>query len=257
MCVKRMRIRGLALAFAAAATVSLAAEFPETTCGKMVQAASRRIKVACIGDSITFGFLLAHPEQESFPGQLQRMLGDGYEVRNFGVPGLGVYLHLPWKSQKNGKRAWSLSPKYAEAMAWKPDIVISNLGANDLDEYPKEFLPGADCIPALTRGTFRRQYADVLNAFKSGGSSPRILMWTRLCAMKGARAEKYGLTMAVMAEDLERVAAEVGAEGLDIYSVTKDSAANEEWPDMTHPPVSGHQAIAEAILKVLRRPSCE
>ena len=43
------------------------------------------IKVACIGDSITSGFTLLNPCRDSYPSLLQKMLGDGYEVRNFGV----------------------------------------------------------------------------------------------------------------------------------------------------------------------------
>lgn len=214
--------------------------------------AVRKVKVACIGDSITSGYRLAHPDRDAFPAQLQLMLGDGYEVRNFGVPGLGVYLHLPWHTTKNGKRAWSLSPTCAEALAWSPDIVVSNLGANDLDEYPKEFLPGTNGAPALARGTFRRQYADVLNAFKADDRSPHILMWTRLCAMKEKHAAKYGLAMFVMAEDLKAVADAVGAEGIDMYSVTAEFARKEEWPDQTHPPPSVHRVIAEVIFKSLK-----
>ena len=40
---------------------------------------------ACIGDSITSGFTLLNPRRDSYPSLLQNMLGDGYEVRNFGV----------------------------------------------------------------------------------------------------------------------------------------------------------------------------
>ena len=212
---------------------------------------ARRVKVACIGDSITYGYLLDHPERDAYPAQLQRMLGGGCEVRNYGVPGLGVYLHLPWHMTANGKRAWSLSPECAEALAWEPDVVVSNLGANDLEEYPKESLSGPDGAPALARGTFRRQYADVLNAFKVGGRSPRILVWTRLCAMKGEAAARNDRAASAIVDDLKAVAAEVGADGIDVYAATKDSAATDDWPDEVHPSVSGHRAIAEAILSAL------
>lgn len=40
---------------------------------------------ACIGDSITSGVTLLNPRRDSYPSLLQKMLGDGYEVRNFGV----------------------------------------------------------------------------------------------------------------------------------------------------------------------------
>ena len=43
------------------------------------------IKVACIGDSITSGFTLLNPRRDSYPSLLQKMLGDGYEVRNFDI----------------------------------------------------------------------------------------------------------------------------------------------------------------------------
>ncbi|MDP4210193.1 MAG: hypothetical protein Q8928_15380 [Bacteroidota bacterium] len=49
--------------------------------------AQKKIRIACIGNSITAGAGLAHPAQESYPGQLQSMLGSGYEVLNFGVSG--------------------------------------------------------------------------------------------------------------------------------------------------------------------------
>ena len=42
-----------------------------------------KIRVACVGNSITYGYLLNNPFQQAFPGVLQQFLGTGYEVRNF------------------------------------------------------------------------------------------------------------------------------------------------------------------------------
>ena len=50
--------------------------FPEDGC-----------KAACIGNSITYGAFIANRDQNSYPAQLQAYLGDGYEVRNYGVSG--------------------------------------------------------------------------------------------------------------------------------------------------------------------------
>ena len=50
----------------------------------LAQKEAKPIKVACVGNSITEGFALAHPETESYPAVLQRLPGDGYQVGNFG-----------------------------------------------------------------------------------------------------------------------------------------------------------------------------
>ncbi|MBQ8450967.1 MAG: hypothetical protein IJY64_08680, partial [Bacteroidaceae bacterium] len=45
------------------------------------------IKVACVGNSVTFGYGHKNPAETSYPTRLQQMLGEGYEVRNFGHSG--------------------------------------------------------------------------------------------------------------------------------------------------------------------------
>ena len=46
---------------------------------------AQKIKVACVGNSITYGSRVENREQNSYPAQLQKLLGDEYEVKNFGV----------------------------------------------------------------------------------------------------------------------------------------------------------------------------
>ena len=81
---------------------------------------------------------------------------------------------------------------------------------------------------------------------------PVTKAFNRENAMKEKYAAKYGLAMFVMAEDLKAVADVVGAEGIDMYPATAESARKEDWPDQTHPPPSGHRVIAEVIFKSLK-----
>ena len=48
------------------------------------QEAAEVIRVACVGNSITFGSGIANRDRDSYPSVLGQMLGRGYEVRNFG-----------------------------------------------------------------------------------------------------------------------------------------------------------------------------
>ena len=43
------------------------------------------VKVACIGNGVTFGIGVENREKNNFPQQLQYLLGANYKVTNFGV----------------------------------------------------------------------------------------------------------------------------------------------------------------------------
>lgn len=78
------------------------------------------VKVACIGASITYGARINDRAQNCYPAQLQRMLGSGYEVTNYGVSGTTL-LH-------NGDKPYRNTPQYQAALAANPGIVVIDLG---------------------------------------------------------------------------------------------------------------------------------
>lgn len=87
--------------------------------------AEEKIKVACIGNSVTYGYGHKNPSETSYPSQLQKMLGINYEVRNFGHSGATLL--------SKGHRPYIKLPEYSNALQWEPDIVIIHLGLNDTD----------------------------------------------------------------------------------------------------------------------------
>ena len=54
--------------------------------------AQKKIKVACVGNSITYGYTLPDRETNAYPAKLQKMLGDDYVVGNFGDKETGPLL---------------------------------------------------------------------------------------------------------------------------------------------------------------------
>ncbi|UWY28074.1 GDSL-type esterase/lipase family protein [Flavobacterium sp. TR2] len=90
-----------------------------------VNAQQIAVKVACIGDSVTAGYLLANPKSESYPSQLQVLMGSQYEVKNFGYSGATLL--------KKGSRPYYKTKECADAIAYQPDIAIIHLGLNDTD----------------------------------------------------------------------------------------------------------------------------
>ncbi|MCV9934063.1 GDSL-type esterase/lipase family protein [Flavobacterium sp. LS1R47] len=82
-------------------------------------------KIACIGDSVTAGYLLTNATTESYPSQLQVLMGNKYEVKNFGHSGATLL--------KKGSTPYYKTAACAQAIAYSPDIAIIHLGLNDTD----------------------------------------------------------------------------------------------------------------------------
>ena len=98
--------------------------------------AGGKIKVACVGNSVTWGMTIIDREKNCYPAQLQKMLGDKYEVRNFGHSGTTLLQH--------GHRPYVDQQEYQDALNFKADLIIIHLGLNDTDprnwpEYSEEF----------------------------------------------------------------------------------------------------------------------
>ena len=106
-------------------------------CFSLITLYAQQIKVACVGNSVTYGQGIADREHDSYPAQLQRMLGGRYEVRNFGKSGATLLTH--------GHRPYIQQQEYQDALAFAADMVIIHLGLNDSDlrnwgEYQQEFV---------------------------------------------------------------------------------------------------------------------
>lgn len=104
----------------------------------LIQIASnaQSVKVACIGNSVTFGYGLKNPKTEAYPALLQQLMGEGYVVKNFGLSGATLL--------KKGHRPYYKTNEFANAIDFRPDIAIVHLGLNDTDprdwpEYKEDF----------------------------------------------------------------------------------------------------------------------
>jgi sialate O-acetylesterase len=83
------------------------------------------VKVACVGNSVTYGYGLTNREQDCYPAQLQQFLRQKYQVKNFGHSGATLL--------KKGHNPYYKTAEFSEAIAYQPDIVIIHLGLNDTD----------------------------------------------------------------------------------------------------------------------------
>lgn len=101
-------------------------------------AAAESVRVACVGNSITYGVGTENPAAESYPAQLQALLGPAYEVGNFGHSGATLL--------RRGHRPYMSLPEFGRALRFGADIVVIHLGVNDTDprdwpDFRDDFIP--------------------------------------------------------------------------------------------------------------------
>ena len=207
------------------------------------------VKVACIGDSITYGLGLgAQRDVQAYPAQLQKILdgatsgGEGYEVRNFGNSGRGIYLDSMRGREKRGYR---YMPEHRAALDWKPDIVICNLGINDNDEYIKEY------TGARRRGQFVDDYVAMLSDYTADGAKPKFMIWTKLAPLEAGQRCYRSPAPFLMQADLEEVARRMDATPIDMQEPLREDMERVLAKDFLHPSAEGAKIIAEATAKAM------
>ena len=207
---------------------------------------SDAVKVACIGDSITYGLGLADRAKESYPAQLQKLLDEfepgKYEVRNFGNSGRGIYLDLMRGSEKRGFR---YMPEHKAALEWKPDVVICNLGINDNGEYIKEYTGGR------RRGQFESDYLSLLDDYRKANSNAKFYIWTKLSPLAEGQKFYRSPEPFLMQADLEVVAKKMDAVGLDMQEPLREKMDEIFARDKIHPNAEGAKIIAETTFEAV------
>ena len=189
------------------------------------------IKIAAVGDSITFGKSISNRLNNSYPVQLEQLLGFPWEVKNFGVSGATLLQsgNLPYRSTLQLKLA----------LDFQPDVVIIALGTND-----------SKPVNWKNKDYFVRDYVNLINSFERLDSKPQIY----ICYPVPAYSDKFGINDVVIRDEIipyiNSIAEISGVEVIDLYSALLDKV--ELFPDTIHPDRSGAGLIAETIYSFLK-----
>ena len=190
---------------------------------------SAPIRVACVGNSITYGYGIADREHNSYPAQLAALLGPKWEVRNFGVNGATAL--------KKGTRPYQDQLSYRDALAFKPDVVVIKLGTNDTN--PKSW-------PAH-KNDFPEDYLDIIHNFQALETKPRIYV-CRPVPLFRDRGKEYD-TDKILTEEvipqINAIAAKKYLPVIDLYTPFAGKAAL--FRDGVHPDSTGARIMAEVI----------
>jgi lysophospholipase L1-like esterase len=187
-------------------------------------------KIACLGDSITYGHGVAQTRtRDAWPFVLQSLLGEGFEVRNFGINGATALEDTPDSYRGSGF--------LAKALEYKADTYILMLGSNDT----KARYWNAEAFRRDLRGIAR----DIL-----GTGPEKLFLMLPPKAFSGPDGQtaydvNNGTIRTEVIPAVLETAEEFGLRTIDLYSLTEDHP--EYYLEGVHPNVLGNRVIAECV----------
>ncbi len=186
------------------------------------------VRVACVGDSITYGHGIKDRLHDAYPGVLSSMLGEKYDVRNFGVSGTTTMMgtDMPYMNEQ----------AYKDALEFNPQIVTIKLGTNDSKPYNwKE------------QEHFKKDLKTLIESFRALPSKPKI--W--LCLPVPAYGHAWSINDSIIYNGvipyIKEVAQEENLSLIDLN--TPFQGKKQYFPDTIHPNEEGEKMIAEIIFE--------
>jgi acyl-CoA thioesterase I len=184
------------------------------------------IRVACVGDSITAG--LGSAPGIPYPGQLQQLLGDQWNVQNFGVSGRTLL-------RKGDFPYWN-EKAYQNAKAFNPNIVVIMLGTNDTKPQNWKY-----------HSNFLTDYRALVKSFLSLPSKPKVFI-CRPCPVKGHG--NWGISESNVRKEIPLI--DQLAKELNLGVIDMHAAVSEKYlPDNVHPNSDGAAQMAAAVYKAI------
>lgn len=189
----------------------------------------KTIKVACVGNSITYGYGIENREQNSYPSVLQRLLGKGYKVGNFGHSGATLL--------SKGHRPYIQQEEYQKALAFAGDIVVIHLGINDTDprNWPNQ------------RNDFVKDYLTLISSFKKANPKARIVI-ARMSPLSHRHPRFESGTRdwhAEIQQAIALVAQQTNAQLIDFHEPLYHFP--QMLPDAVHPNAQGAAILAQVV----------
>ena len=191
------------------------------------------VRVACIGNSITDGFGIGMSPVKGYPAVLQKKLGDGYQVRNFGVSARTMMNKgdLPYMNEL----AWR------DAQAFNPNIVIIKLGTNDSKTH--NWAHGAD--------EYRQSMQAMIDTLKSLPSKPKIYLCSPIPAFKDTWTISDSVIVNGEMPIIKKLAKKNKCQFIDLH--TSYTYGDMMLKDGIHPNAKGAAKMADIIFDAIEK----
>ena len=191
------------------------------------------VRVACIGNSITDGMGIGMAPVKGYPAVLQKKLGDGYQVKNFGVSARTMMNKgdLPYMNEL----AWR------DAKAFNPNIVIIKLGTNDSKTH--NWAHGAD--------EYRQSMQAMIDTLKALPSKPKIYLCSPIPAFKDSWTISDSVIVNGEMPIIKKLAKKNKCQFIDLH--TSYTYGDMMLKDGIHPNAKGAAKMADIIFDAIEK----
>ena len=184
-----------------------------------------KVRVACVGDSITAGSSYVH--------DLAGLLGGNYSVRNFGVGLASVSLATakPYMNQT----------VFVQAKDFQPDIVVIMLGTNDAITWYQSLI-----------GNFTLDYKLLIAEFEALPSKPEVYLVVPPPIFDDSLGPNSTILEQQIIPQIRQIANETGLPLIDFH---EEMAAHPEFfSDGVHLTEEGSRFVAERVFQAITKP---
>ena len=189
--------------------------------------------VACVGDSITYGVIpntAGKQTENNYPAVLASLLGEGYEVQNYGKPGSTLTEKGVCYRNRDG---------YTASLNAAADVYIVMLGTNDANRKN-------DWDAAL----YESDLKDMVDAYRAANPETAVTLMAPPAVFPDSATGETQMNLDLLRGELrdivQRVADEKQTGYIDLFAATED---HPEWfgGDGIHPLDEGYEAIAGIV----------
>jgi len=197
-----------------------------------MEGSTENTRIACVGDSITFGHGIKERKRHCYPSQLQNLLGEKYEVGNFGTNHATVF-------RNGGKPYWKML-SFQNAKTFRPNIVIMIFGANCSNKRNWK-----------NQENYETDVLSLVQEFQNLSTRPQTI----LCLPPPAFQNKFGVRPLVLENEiipkLELLMDQNNITTIDLHSPLKNDMVL--FPDAVHPDRIGASKIAAIVYNHLKK----
>lgn len=190
-------------------------------------------RVACVGDSITYGCFVPGQPWNSYPRQLGRMLGRGYCVGNFG--------YTNRTALKIADHPYTAEKLYRQSLAFQPNLVLLMLGTNDTKAVN------------WNAEAYARDLEELIESYRGLESCPQVFLLLPPPVFPFCGKVRWDIRSEVLENELLPICRRVAeGKGVPVIDTHSDFVGRKElFMDGCHPNARGTKVMAEIALLII------